>query len=77
MRLQIEPGCCQKKWKKFLQFVGTLQDVARVIVGTVERTLKMWGMRTLYVIFFISAVYSVGWQNDQIPLWGVKKAFYN
>lgn len=49
-------------------FVGTLHDVARAIVGILKRTLKMWEMWTLDVTFFISAVYPVGWQNDQIPL---------
>lgn len=32
-------------------FVGTLHDVAHAIVGILERTLKMWAMRTLDVIF--------------------------
>lgn len=34
-------------------------------------------MLTLDLIFCISAVCFVGWQNKQIPLWGVKEAFYN
>lgn len=28
-------------------------------------------------IIFISTVCSVGWQKSQIPLWGVREAFYN
>lgn len=35
-----------------------------------------WEMCTLDLIF-ISAVCSVGWQKEQIPLWGVREAFYN
>ena len=28
-------------------------------------------------LIFIFVVCFVGWQNEQIPLWGVREAFYN
>lgn len=48
---------------------GMLHGVAHVT----EKGLWEWTLN----LIFISAVFSLGWQNEQIPLWGVREAFYN
>lgn len=60
--------------RKFLQSV---LGCFMVWLTPLRRICRRWEIRTLDLIIFISAVCSVGWQNEQIPLWGVRGAFYN
>lgn len=51
-------------------------EVARTAAATLRRICRRWETGTPDLIS-ISAVCSVGWQNQQIPPRGVREAFYN